>query len=445
MDYNIHPTSNGPSARPRVPLSNRSNLTGDLAHHHSPDLRWDRKDSSEGQPSSHSSLYDAAWVSTSDIAKSPYQTPAPIAASTSAPLSVARPSTPPQKQQQQNRGPIDPNSESPLSRLEHTLEAYDEMYDTSTFLYGHGTELAPIMEQRSYTTLRTGASLSTSDISSLLKHKSSSISSKTNLNTTQNSNGGGNNGIGMGPRRTLRRQHSFSLNDLNRGGETSESVATAIGFGMSASEGSNGARIPRLRNTSRRHSPPTIETVDIHAYPQKPSYPPHQAPSTPVGLKQWVPPRTSSQDNREGGTLYYTPDRTRVYEQPFRGVRSGHGNLDAHPFIRQQQPQQQQEAQQYFHGYPDPITYRHPDDPLATQSQAGDQRVRAYPSSAELEQDRRGAWTCRACGRPADQRWSLLASLFGRGRGARRGEDWCARCAGRKIVYLWCCCEGLGM
>ncbi|KAI0518556.1 hypothetical protein F5B22DRAFT_70597 [Xylaria bambusicola] len=116
----------------RSPLSNRSNVNT-----HTNNSIWDHKDSSEDRPSTHDSVCDAAWLSTSDVAKSPYQTP-------------GRPVTPLQPVE------IDINSESPLSRLE------------TPFLYGYGTELTPILERRSIATLRTKGSLSTSDLSSLL-------------------------------------------------------------------------------------------------------------------------------------------------------------------------------------------------------------------------------------------------------------------------------------
>ncbi|OTB01572.1 hypothetical protein M426DRAFT_265796 [Hypoxylon sp. CI-4A] len=191
MDNNVKSSNNSPSAayRSRLPLSNKSNL-GALARRLTPDTRWSRKDSSESQPSSHSDIYDAAWVSDpSDSTKSPAPAPAPIPALAPSPASLpilsTRPTTPPLRD---SPGYIDPNSESPLSRLEASMSA--PTFETTPFLYGHGTELAPIAEQRSIATLRTVASsLSTSNISSLLKHQPSSNSTTSKSNGNKHDNG----------------------------------------------------------------------------------------------------------------------------------------------------------------------------------------------------------------------------------------------------------------
>ncbi|KAI5923829.1 hypothetical protein F4810DRAFT_710258 [Camillea tinctor] len=187
----------------RTPLSNRSNLDLTL---------WDYKDSSKGRPSSHGSIYDAGRVSTSDVTRSPYQT-----ATTTTPTIVAaaevRPVTPPPPV----RAAIDLDSESPLSKLE------------TPFLYGHGTELAPILEQRSISTLRTG-SFSTSDVSSLMHGAPPRISRRKTFNEhadDQDSDSGAstsssNDSSPQAPllkhqhqhQHRLRRRQSFSLADL---------------------------------------------------------------------------------------------------------------------------------------------------------------------------------------------------------------------------------------
>ncbi|KAI0010602.1 hypothetical protein F4779DRAFT_638746 [Xylariaceae sp. FL0662B] len=384
MDNNSKFALAGPLATSRTPLSNRSNIN--LARSSSP--RWEHKDSSEGQPSSHSSIYDAAWVSTSDVAKSPYQT-------------TARPATPPPHS-------IDLNAESPLSRLE------------TPFLYGHGTELTPILEQRSIATLRTGGSLSTSDISSLLQHNNSHGTTSTAP-------------LQHHPR--LRRQHSFSLDDRSPS--------------------------PAGRSRRRERSEPIFsyrpdaEMVDIHAYPKKPSYPAHQGSTTPPGYAEWWE-RTISGANGDNNN-----------PQPFRGLRSGHGNLSAHPYMRRQGPTGGGASRPVQRPRPRPSNvearaggtllhpWGHPGVPGRSQvhgqrrvrATSGDDSVRSSGLDWPPHDDDYGApaWTCKACHRPADQWWSLQATIVGRGEGSRRGDDWCTRCAWRKLVYLWCCCEYVGL
>lgn len=456
MDNNIKPVPSNPSSttsayRSRIPLANKSNISA-LARQRSPPetTRWDRKDSSESQPSSHSSIYDAAWVSDqSDTAKSPYQTPAPDPAADPTPASVVvRPSTPPQR-------PIDPNSESPLSLLEASISA-SSAFDTP-FLYGHGTELAPIAEQRSIATLRTTAtgggssSLSASNLSPLLKHQASSVSSNS-PGSRSNANNGGINTSNAPPRRQLRRQHSFSLDDLSpssmqsqgdRGkrhrreysepGGSSGIAITRTGFADTGTGA--GVGIPRLRSISKRHSPPAVETVDIHAYPQKPTYPPHQDPPTPLGYREWLMAH-------EGEDAYPYPTD---HELPFRGVRSGHGNLQTHPYLRRQNINIGRPC-------PGPVpTFDDIQTGLSTRGAAQGRRTRTAPGLDPyglvpyhpVLNDQ--PWVCKACGRPADQRWSLISTFVGQGQGMRRGDDWCTRCAWRKVIYFWCCCEPLGV
>ncbi|RYC54813.1 hypothetical protein CHU98_g11395, partial [Xylaria longipes] len=190
--------TNSPNGgRTRSPLSNRANIDIETA---AKTTNWEHKDSSEGPPSSHESVCDAAWISTSDLAKSPYQTP-------------GRPVTPFRSID------IDLESESPLSRLE------------TPFLYGYGTELAPILEQRSIATLRTKGSLSTSDLSSLLHDApgGSSRSHSKSDNTTHSHS------------HPLRRQRSFSPHENSEAGESS----------------------PQLKRLA--YSRPTVHIVDVHA------------------------------------------------------------------------------------------------------------------------------------------------------------------------------------
>ncbi|KAI4863680.1 hypothetical protein F4820DRAFT_471241 [Hypoxylon rubiginosum] len=496
MDNNIKlDTLDGsPMPRSRIPLSNRSN--SNPPHYVPVRTRWDRKDSSEDQPSSHDSIYDAAWASdASSAAKSsspPYLIPTIPIATTSTTFTTARPVTPPHAAP--TRPVPDPNAESPLSRLEAE----------TPFLYGHGTELAPILEQRSVSTLRTtGCNPSASDISSLLKHKASASGSG---NSRSNNGNGSSNNTQQQPPRSLRRQNSFSLDDLSpslthhgvgssgnsssskRRRETSEpggsgvvGVGTSTSFGDGMSSGSNSTRgsdtgsgavgVPRLRNTSKRHSPPVVETVDVHAYPQRPAYPPHQPPPAPAAFAEWLarhrgrdtfpypnlaaPPSSPSSQSRSRQP--FEGEREGEGEPPpFRGLRSGHGNLSFHPYMERlltcAHPGSMPED-----GGP---SAQGPPSTTASGSCSGRQGGAARgaqgsdtymePLTSTQHQSvyhhqLHHPWTCAACGRPADQRWSLLATVRGQGRGARRGNDWCSRCAWRKMVYLWCCCEQLGM
>ncbi|KAF3070880.1 putative RNA polymerase II transcription factor B subunit 1 [Daldinia childiae] len=327
----------------------RLNLTTKVTPEQRPfDPKWDHKDSSEGVPSSQTSIHDATWVSeSSGSTKSPRQISTP-SSSAASPL-VARPVTPPAP----CPTPIDPNSESPLSQI----AAFE-----TPFLYGHGTELAPIAEQRSRATLRSnggGAStVSTSDISSLLKHKESGASTLRSRRSRTDDGQPGSSG---------------------KSGENPEPVAVRAG---TSSSSESGVRIPRLRNTSKRHSPPVVETVDVHAYPQRPGYPPHDIP----GPKHYSEIPLTAEEEQEYA----------VMEQAFAD-RTAQCNSGARPVLR--------------------------------------------PSQARPNSRRPTPWVCKACRRPADQRWSLFSTVTGLGRGQRRGSEWCSRCAWRKVGYILCCCE----
>lgn len=243
------PQNGDRSLQTRSPLSNRANIDIDTAAVMT--TNWEHKDSSEGPPSTHESVCDAAWLSTSDLAKSPYQTP-------------GRPVTP-------LRSPIDIDleSESPLSRLE------------TPFLYGYGTELAPILEQRSIATLRTKGSLSTSDLSSLLHDAPGAASSHSSHSHSKSDN-----------THPLRRQPSFGPHE-----ESSP---------------------PQLKRLA--YSRPTVHIVDVHAYPRKPIYPPPQRAQTPPSLRRIARPQS------EGDAYVSTSTATIAYEAPTfraRGADTG--------------------------------------------------------------------------------------------------------------------------
>ncbi|KAI0802293.1 hypothetical protein GGR55DRAFT_453777 [Xylaria sp. FL0064] len=363
----------------RSPLSNRANI-----HVHTTNTSWEHKDSSEGQPSTHDSICDAAWISTSDVAKSPYQTP-------------GRPVTPIRSIE------IDLDTESPLSRLE------------TPFLYGYGTELAPILEQRSIATLRTKGSQSTSDLSSLL-HDAPGI-------------GHGKGGTTTPPSHQLRRQLSFSLDDMTPTTHAQEGDKTSS------------SSSPQLKWLS--YSRPTVHVVDIHAYPRKPIYPPPQRPPTPPSLRRIRRPHS------EGDAYIARSSTSRsgiAYEAPgFRPPRSGHGNLSTHPFMSQSQPQSQSQStptRASTSSVRAPRTGGVWRAEHARRSQRestgslGDVGYRTPPSETT-----RGGGTCKKCRHPRGERWSLGSTLLGHGPGVRRGVDWCSRCACRKIVRAWCCGE----
>ncbi|OTB14808.1 hypothetical protein K445DRAFT_23333 [Daldinia sp. EC12] len=382
------------STKSRIPLSNKSNLSTKATQKQHPlGPEWDHKDSSEGTPSSHASIPNATWVSEAggSTKSSPRQVPGTPSLPATSAVVAGRPVTPPTTS---CPAPIDPSSESPLSQI----EAFE-----TPFLYGHGTELAPIAEQRSIATLRStagGASsgsgtVSTSDISSLLKHKGSGTSVKSRRSRTESP-----------PRRQLRRQPSFHFVDLphlyiastntsngdrpgsSKNGINPESSGTNDDAGVgtstsSSNQSESGVRIPRLRNASKRHSPPAVETVDIHAYPQRPEYPPPDI-RQPSDYKKI--PLTIEQRDR-----YMRLEASLINNQTSQGGR--------------------------------------PNVPVP-QSQT--------PSRPRITR------VCKACGRPLDQRWSLTSTIIGSGRGQRRGRDWCSRCAVRKIKRTLCCCNPPG-
>ncbi|KAI1419360.1 hypothetical protein F5Y12DRAFT_264810 [Xylaria sp. FL1777] len=384
-------TDTSPATSPaltRSPLSNRANI-----HVHTANTGWEHKDSSEGQPSTHDSVYDAAWISTSDVAKSPYQTP-------------GRPVTPVRSID------IDLDSESPLSRLE------------TPFLYGYGTELAPILEQRSIATLRTKGSRSTSDLSSLLHDAPGA-------NSSSSSSKGHNKSDMTIHSRQLRRQHSFSLDDIPPDPHTQQKAA---------------APSPQLKWLS--YSRPTVHIVDVHAYPRKPIYPPPQRPLTPPSLRRIRRPQS------EGDAYVASISSGIAYEAPgFRPPRSGHGNLSTHPFMSQLQTPttaaggtrpstSSTRAQRAGLRRPEhvpPTTRAASTGHVARTSQRGSTAspdIIGYLAPPET----RGG-TCKKCRHPRGERWSLGSTLVGHGPGMRRGADWCSRCACRKIVRAWCCGE----
>ncbi|KAI1825173.1 hypothetical protein F4861DRAFT_502660 [Xylaria intraflava] len=355
-------------AQARLPLSNRSNIHVDTA------ANWEHKDSSEDQPSTHDSICDAAWISTSDLAKSPYQTP-------------GRPVTPLRSVD------IDLDSDSPLSRLE------------TPFLYGYGTELAPILEQRSITTLRTKGSLSTSDLSSVLHDAPGRGENRRKLRCKSDDT--------TAQIRQLRRQQSFSLEDITPDSQVTDQPVEPA---------------PQLKCLA--YSRPTVHLVDVHAYPRKPIYPPPRQPPTPPSLTKIRHPWL------HGDAYVESIPNAIAYEAPdFRPPRSGHGNLTAHPFMQQVRTASNGSRPSASRGLQSRESAVARFVPNARRSHRGS------AASPDNYPARRAAGTCGKCRRPRGEWWSLGSTLTGHGPGMRRGADWCGRCACRKIVRKWCCGE----
>ncbi|KAI0965969.1 hypothetical protein F4678DRAFT_484526 [Xylaria arbuscula] len=375
-DTATNPTT--PPALTRSPLSDRANIHVT----HTTTTSWEHKDSSEGPPSTHDSVCDAAWISTSDVAKSPYQTP-------------GRPVTPLRSTD------IDLDSESPLSRLE------------TPFLYGYGTELAPILEQRSIATLRTKGSWSTSDLSSLL-HDAPGAENRGKSHSTKRET--------RPQSRQLRRQHSFSLEEIppdtqNTHQDQQQPEETG----------------PQLKWLS--YSRPTVHVVDVYAYPRKPIYPPPQRPPTPPSLRRIRRPHS------EADAYVASSSSGIAYEAPrFRASKSGHGNLSTHPFMSQSQSRSQPRSQPQASTTTTTTGGRrvHRSEHGSTGGNRGHVRTSSEIGFVSPSQTYSGG-ICKKCHHPRSEWWSLYSTVFGHGAGVRRGADWCSRCACRKVVKACCC------
>ncbi|KAI0205790.1 hypothetical protein F4808DRAFT_244873 [Astrocystis sublimbata] len=368
--------------RDRSPLSNLANkaTTTDptTAIKAIPSSNWSHKDSSEGIPSPHSSIYDAAWISTSDLAKSPYQTPAAgLGAGISDQIAGGfgggeRPQTPVLFEPVTKHDPefdfdFDLNFASPLSRLE------------TPFLYGgYGTELAPILEQRSIATLRTKASASESDLSSLLHDAPSNKRSQSKSDSTFYTATTGGVSHHPSSRNLVRRQNSFNLHAQDCEPEVKKTTIRAgvealLGGlpGIKSHRNGGGGGGGRDRDRGREwewesgcnptpqlkrltYTRPKVHVMDVHAYPRKPIFPPPEQAKTPPSLRRIVRPKSdghayassvpyyttvTASSNDDTGTSTGTSRRRGgeavAYAAPsFRIPRSGHGNLASHPWNR---------------------------------------------------------------------------------------------------------------
>jgi len=467
-DAGTSPLAGPQDVMARPPFSNKANVCPD------PKANWDHKDSSEGQPSSHDSICDAAWISTSDVAKSPYQT----ATAPSTPPSL-QPVTRPLSVDAMNTIGFDLESESPLSRLE------------TPFLYGHGTELAPILEQRSMATLRTKGSLSTSDLSSLMHD----APGKSSIGAGMSGGKGERDNIHIDVATSLRqlklRRHSpFSIDEhfspasgllqpltdpksSQNQKQKKQAATTESGSDFESDPERSSPRLKRLV-----YSRPTVHVVDVHTYPRKPIYPPPERPETPPSIRLantsiGLQSRTR-RPRSEGEGTYYTRTATRtasasgapslcdIPEFKFRPPRSGHGNLAAHPFVRQSTPSS---ASRVKGSGPGRHSYENGNehDCTPTRIASGLKRPRAISSRRSNSNNPRRDLSlnsavgvgglanpylappeyrgkpCRKCHHPSGEPWSLTSTIVGYGPGMRRGSDWCSRCACRKISRVWCC------
>ncbi|RYP67986.1 hypothetical protein DL771_006909 [Monosporascus sp. 5C6A] len=314
MDTDITSTTRDdgdPTALPRRALSNKSNT----AVSRLPTPPWARKDSSEGSPSPLSPIPDGFWVSSgSDLAKSP--SPPPFSPGTAAATKAAglnKPATPPSSAASPSPlKPIDLDSDSPLSRLE------------SPFLYGHGTELTPILEQRSVATLRT-TSLSTSDLSSLMHGTPGGASGSSRDHAHAHVHDTPANTIRRDARR-LPHPHSVSLDDLS-----------PVVSSQQEPQPDGGVRLGRRSQSSEPTA--TVGAADVHAYPQRPLCPPHRSPMIPpavTDILRRLDRQQLHQQRRSGAGPGpgSSSDSTTAFRCESRGQRSVHSDLAWHPFLR---------------------------------------------------------------------------------------------------------------
>ncbi|KAK8134866.1 RNA polymerase II transcription factor B subunit 1 [Apiospora sp. TS-2023a] len=193
----------------------------------------------------------------------------------------------------------------PLSRLELT-----------PFLYGHGTELTPITEQRSIATLRNGI-VSTPDLDATRKF-SNTLHKKSTLENVQESP--------VSPGRLLRRQQSFSLDSgkshilqtrqryqeaLHRKEITITSDSSSSS--SAAGTGGGGSAIDTARILA-----------EIKSYPHHPPFSPLTQVVTPPEYYEWALSHPIAARN---------PNHLLQRHGSRRGGGHG-GDLLQHPFVR---------------------------------------------------------------------------------------------------------------
>ncbi|KAK8078402.1 RNA polymerase II transcription factor B subunit 1 [Apiospora saccharicola] len=208
---------------------------------------------------------------------------------------------------------------SPLSRLELT-----------PFLYGHGTELTPITEQRSIATLRNGI-VSTPDLEAATRRKASGLHNthhhkKSTLENVQESP--------VSPGRLLRRQQSFSLDSgkthilqtRQKYQEALHRKETTITSDSSSSSSSSAAGA-----VVGGHS--AIDTAcilaEIKSYPHHPPFSPLTQVVTPPEYYEWALSHPIAARNPNHLLQRRGPSGLR----PGRGGNGNGGDLSQHPFV----------------------------------------------------------------------------------------------------------------
>lgn len=279
----LEPGANAP-AKVRSPLLAQTNILSSTAtvkvsqrvRRKSSFVR--RRDSSESVPSSHDSIFVAEYLSPVNSEDNDYKTEPRqnFDSSVQLPAMAELPSLLPDN---------DENSSGPLS------------IGSTPILYGHGTPLATIIEQKSSSaTMRTSTS-TMSPTRTLIRARSASDLS---LSTASASTSTQPQITGASPLKAefsisgmIRRLASFSADDLD-----SVKLSWPEGYdpnrATGAGKSSMDSEIPKMQDSTMD------EINEIYAQPLRPLQPPIERPSTPPGMPSWtaaqqrrprVPPR----------------------------------------------------------------------------------------------------------------------------------------------------------
>ncbi|KAI0016250.1 hypothetical protein F4780DRAFT_698587 [Xylariomycetidae sp. FL0641] len=394
-------------------------------------------------------LLPASWEA--DSAPSYISTPPPMptttTTTTTSPTYTRLPATPPLRPVSDQAMGIVPDLPGPPQEVAvdvtSDLSPLSRLSETTPFLYGYGTELAPILEQRSVATLRTRASMSTSDLSSLLHgapHGSGSwgkaaataaaagsTASATGVDysrhTPETTTEGGNDGTWT-PRR-LRRQHSFSLDESllpsrqqqQQRRHPPEPTPTSY-YNPQHPHGHAGflATAPQVQLTKPAKG--QVQLVDIHHAHRasSSSFPLSPAPSEPRPHAFLRPSACSTLvGSSSGSTTARVQARSPLHASLGEVARPGHYLVG--------EKAGSDDASGSGGGRCDAT-----DD-------AEDRRVISVPEGGKAE--------CRACRRAVvddddDRRWAAVLRRRGSRRRSRR-RRWCTRCVVRKVVGGWCC------
>ncbi|KAI0181856.1 hypothetical protein GGR52DRAFT_58258 [Hypoxylon sp. FL1284] len=466
--------------KPRIPLANTANTDAskhtDVSKRTDVKKKWDRKDSSEKQPSSRDSIYDAVGVSDTknSVAKPSSMMPNQQVSAVPTTTAAARPATP---------APTSARSESSMSQIEAvSLPAARTTTTTSHFLYGRGTGLEPIKERVSITHLRMGP------LDKLDKSASREAESLTAVGGIGNNAGNASNDSNGSlstkaiPERLLRRCKSFNWDEhevvafvVRRTKDTSTGSGSGIRTGTSSSGTGPDVMVgvPRLRHTTTRHYAPTSRDVLSFAqYPQTPVYPAHQRPPDPIGFPEQLAlhqqQHVGGVDSQQHPTVVYSDE---MQAPQFRGVRSAHGNLERHPYMRQPAVMENVGGPVTTAATTATTTAAHHAATAAVAAHAADVHSVATTTAAvhgaaalgaavhgavahnatrsrrqqqtvavreQQQQQQQFPWICWECGQPNRQRLNLV------GRRPRHSDDICSRCVWSKRMFKWFCCTDIG-